>query len=109
MIELYKSYLELSLAIGLTILFLYLHILFSESLYDMTVFVDLSLAPWLIWLTKKIVDTFKSYGRRIRESKVKYASMLRELELKGNSIMASGPGSIDAQQVVLPMIDNSLE
>jgi hypothetical protein len=61
--ELYKIYVELSMTIGFCILFIFLHITISsyESQGEITIFIDLSLLPWLIWITKKIVDTAKSY------------------------------------------------
>lgn len=81
--ELYKSYIELTATIGFTILFLFLHfILYNTSLQSdsLTIFVDLSLAPWLIWITKKIFDTVRAYRLRMGECDIKYDGRIKELE-----------------------------
>lgn len=72
LVELYKSYLELLLTIGVSILFLFLHLELATSPTQMTAFVDLSLTPWLVWLTKKLMDTIKSYKARMIDCRTKY-------------------------------------
>lgn len=42
-------------------------------------FLDLSLVPWLIWITKKIVDTVRSYKTRINDCDDKYEVKLKEI------------------------------
>jgi hypothetical protein len=83
-LELYKSYLELSLTVGSSIMFIFLHILMNDGAPSgvstkLTIFVDLALVPWLIWITKKIVDTVKAYKLRVSECEVKYEEKLKEL------------------------------
>lgn len=88
-LELYKSYLELVVTIGVTILMLYLHITFSVSGpggTPITLFVDLSIFPWLIWIAKKIIDIAKAYNSRIAECESKYNEKIKELTEKENDL-----------------------
>jgi|LauGreDrversion4_2_1035121.scaffolds.fasta_scaffold177674_2 hypothetical protein len=106
LVELYKSYLELTLTIGISVLFIFIH--FEQTIVPstLTVFVDLSLVPWLVWLTKKLMDTIKSYKLRIKDSETKYEAELLALETKRAAIVTQR-GGIDL--LPNPQIENSLE
>ena len=106
LVELYKSYLELTLTIGTSVLFIFIH--FEQTIVPstLTVFVDLSLVPWLVWLTKKLMDTIKSYKLRIKDSETKYEAELLALETKRAAIVTQR-GGIDL--LPNPQIENSLE
>ncbi len=106
LVELYKSYLELTLTIGISVLFIFIHFEQTTVPSTLTVFVDLSLVPWLVWLTKKLMDTIKSYKLRIKDSETKYEAELLALETKRAAIVTQR-GGIDL--LPNPLIDNSLE
>lgn len=56
--ELYLIHIEMTLVVGLTILFLFITI---ETKFSCPP--DLTLAPWIIWIGKKLLDTIKMYKR----------------------------------------------
>lgn len=86
LLELYKIFVELSVTIVSCIIFIFLHIIFSSHNNEITLFMDLSLVPWLIWITKKIVDTLRSYRNRINDCDFKYEIKLKEIQERENII-----------------------
>lgn len=79
LLELYKLFIELAVTVVSCIVFIFLHMLFTQSNSQITIFLDLSLVPWLIWITKKIFDTLKSYRNRISDCEIKYEAKLKEI------------------------------
>lgn len=106
LVELYKSYLELLLTIGVSILFLFLHLELAGRPTQMSAFIDLSLAPWLVWLTKKLMDTIKSYKIRMLDCKAKFEAELQALEVKRAALITLRGG---VELLPHPVIDNSMD
>ena len=89
LLELYKIFVELAVTIGGCIIFVFLHIILSNNNSEITIFLDLSLVPWLIWITKKIIDTLRSYKIRISDCNFKYDEKLKEIQEKESIIKLS--------------------
>ena len=74
---------ELTATIFFSILFIFLNLMLSQNSLgnqdSMSIFIDLSLLPWLIWIAKKIIDIVKAYKLRIAECETKYEERIKDL------------------------------
>lgn len=74
-IRLYRSYLEFSAALSLSLIAVFLFIKLGS-----TWLIDISLIPWGVWVLKKFLDGYDSYRQRASEIEAKYLARLMALE-----------------------------
>lgn len=84
-IRLYRSYLEFSAALALSLVATFLFIKLGS-----TWLVDVSLLPWVVWVLKKLLDGYYSYKLRASEIEAKYLDRLMGLESKEAAAVYQG-------------------